>query len=122
MKTIILGPCVMESFSLLDEVGDFVNTIQSKYPEFNFVFKSSFDKANRTSHDSFRGPGLEKGMMWMSDLKLKYGLKVTSDIHETHQSSKAVQVLDIIHIPAFLFRQTYILKSAFSRKSLILSN
>ena len=112
MKTIILGPCVMESFSLLDEVGDFVNVIQSKYPEFNFVFKSSFDKANRTSHDSFRGPGLEKGMMWMSDLKLKYGLKVTSDIHEAYQASPAGQVLDIIQIPAFLCRQTDLLKSA----------
>ena len=112
MKTIILGPCVMESFSLLDEVGDFVNAIQSKYPEFNFVFKSSFDKANRTSDHSFRGPGLEKGMMWMSDLKLKYGLKVTSDIHDTHQASPAGQVLDIIQIPAFLCRQTDLLKSA----------
>ena len=112
MKTIILGPCVMESFSLLDEVGDFVNAIQSKYPEFNFVFKSSFDKANRTSNDSFRGPGLEKGMMWMSDLKLKYGLKVTSDIHEAYQASPAGQVLDIIQIPAFLCRQTDLLKSA----------
>lgn len=112
MKTIILGPCVMESFSLLDEVGDFVNAIQSKYPEFNFVFKSSFDKANRTSNDSFRGPGLEKGMLWMSDLKLKYGLKVTSDIHEAYQASPAGQVLDIIQIPAFLCRQTDLLKSA----------
>ena len=112
MKTIILGPCVMESFSLLDEVGDFVNAIQSKYPEFNFVFKSSFDKANRTSNDSFRGPGLEKGMLWMSDLKLKYDLKVTSDIHEAYQASPAGQVLDIIQIPAFLCRQTDLLKSA----------
>lgn len=112
MKTIILGPCVMESFSLLDEVGAFVHEIQSKYPEFNFVFKSSFDKANRTSHDSFRGPGLEKGMLWMSDLKLKYGLKVTSDIHEAHQASPAGQVLDIIQIPAFLCRQTDMLKAS----------
>ena len=74
MKTIILGPCVMESFSLLEEVGAFTNELASKYQEFDFVFKSSFDKANRTSHNSFRGPGLEKGMLWMSDLKSKYNL------------------------------------------------
>lgn len=112
MKTIILGPCVMESFSLLEEVGAFTNELASKYQEFDFVFKSSFDKANRTSHNSFRGPGLEKGMLWMSDLKSKYNLRVTSDIHEAYQASPASEVLDIIQIPAFLCRQTDILKSS----------
>ncbi|CAI8286139.1 MAG: 2-dehydro-3-deoxyphosphooctonate aldolase [Owenweeksia sp. TMED14] len=111
-KTIIIGPCVMESQSILDEVGSFVSEIALKYLEFDFVFKSSFDKANRTSYNSFRGPGLEKGMLWMSDLKLKYDLKVTSDIHEGYQASPAGEVLDIIQIPAFLCRQTDILKAA----------
>ncbi len=112
MKTIILGPCVMESFSLLEEVGAFVHELSAKYQEFDFVFKSSFDKANRTSHNSFRGPGLEKGMLWMSDLKSQYDLRVTSDIHEAYQAKPACEVLDIIQIPAFLCRQTDILKSS----------
>ena len=112
MKTIILGPCVMESYSLLEEVGAFTHELSAKYQEFDFVFKSSFDKANRTSHNSFRGPGLEKGMLWMSDLKSKYDLRVTSDIHEAYQASPAGEVLDIIQIPAFLCRQTDLLMSA----------
>ena len=112
MKTIILGPCVMESFSLLEEAGAFTYELSAKYQEFDFVFKSSFDKANRTSHNSFRGPGLEKGMLWMSDLKSKYDLRVTSDIHEAYQASLAGEILDIIQIPAFLCRQTDILKSS----------
>ena len=112
MKTIILGPCVMESYPLLEEVGAFTYELSAKYQEFDFVFKSSFDKANRTSHNSFRGPGLEKGMLWMSDLKSKYDLRVTSDIHEAYQASPAGEVLDIIQIPAFLCRQTDILKSS----------
>ena len=111
-KTIILGPCVMESASLLDEVASFVHQMKESYHDFNFVFKSSFDKANRTSSDSFRGPGMETGLLWMADIKSKYNLKVTTDIHESFQAGRVKEVIDIIQIPAFLCRQSDILKAA----------
>ncbi len=102
---IIAGPCVMESFGLLDEVASSLADIKDR-KGYRIIFKSSFDKANRTSVNSFRGPGLDKGLIWLSDIKSKYGLEVTTDIHESHQAAPTGEVVDVIQIPAFLCRQT----------------
>ncbi len=98
----ILGPCVMESESLVLECAERLLEI-CPYP---FIFKSSFDKANRSSIHSFRGPGLEKGLSLLQKVKDRFGLKVTTDIHIPDQANPAAAVLDLIQIPAFLCRQT----------------
>lgn len=108
---IIAGPCVAESRQLLDEVAAMLLELQNKY-KLPFIFKASFDKANRTSVDSFRGPGLRKGLEELTYIKEKYNLPVTSDIHESWQAEQAGKVLDIIQIPAFLCRQTDLLIAA----------
>jgi 2-dehydro-3-deoxyphosphooctonate aldolase (KDO 8-P synthase) len=76
------------------------------------IFKSSFDKANRTSISSFRGPGMDKGLQMLSDIKTKYGLKLLTDIHESYQAQPAGEVVDVLQIPAFLCRQTDLLVAA----------
>ena len=78
----------------------------------DIIFKASFDKANRTSITSFRGPGIDRGLQMMADIKAKYGLQLTTDIHETWQAEPAGEVVDIIQIPAFLCRQTDLLLAA----------
>ncbi len=107
----IAGPCVMESYSLMEEVAQELVRLKELYPV-DIFFKSSFDKANRTSIYSFRGPGLEKGLTWLSDIKAKYGLPVLTDIHESYQSALVGEVADVIQIPAFLCRQTDLLVAA----------
>ncbi len=107
----IIGPCVIESAALLDEVASELVSLRDKY-QCPIIFKSSFDKANRTSINSFRGPGLEKGLQMLSDIKSKYNLPILSDIHESYQAKIAGEVLDIIQIPAFLCRQTDLLVAA----------
>lgn len=107
----IAGPCVMESFSLMEEVAQELVRLKELYPV-DIFFKSSFDKANRTSIYSFRGPGLEKGLTWLSDIKAKYGLPVLTDIHESYQAALVGEVADVIQIPAFLCRQTDLLVAA----------
>lgn len=78
----------------------------------DIIFKASFDKANRTSISSFRGPGLEKGLEMLANVKSKYGLKLLTDIHESHQAQPVGQVVDVLQIPAFLCRQTDLLVAA----------
>lgn len=107
----IAGPCVIESAQLLDEVASVLADI-SKRLNVQLIFKASFDKANRTSIRSFRGPGMEKGLTMMSDIKSKYGLSLTTDIHESYQAKLVGEVVDIIQIPAFLCRQTDLLVAA----------
>lgn len=107
----IAGPCVIESAQLLDEVASVLADI-SKRLDVQLIFKASFDKANRTSIRSFRGPGMEKGLTMMSDIKSKYGLPLTTDIHESYQAKPVGEVVDIIQIPAFLCRQTDLLVAA----------
>lgn len=107
----IAGPCVIESAQLLDEVASVLADI-SKRLDVQLIFKASFDKANRTSIRSFRGPGMEKGLTMMSDIKSKYGLALTTDIHESYQAKPVGEVVDIIQIPAFLCRQTDLLVAA----------
>lgn len=107
----IAGPCVIESQPLLDAVTAELVRINKKYG-IHIIFKASFDKANRTSIHSFRGPGLEKGLQMLADVKAKYGLQILTDIHESYQAAPVGQVADVIQIPAFLCRQTDLLLAA----------
>ncbi|MBU0754207.1 MAG: 3-deoxy-8-phosphooctulonate synthase [Planctomycetes bacterium] len=102
---LIAGPCVIEGESETLYIAEKIAEISEdlKIPA---IFKASFDKANRTSISSFRGPGLEKGLNILQRIKDQTGLPVTSDIHEPHQAEDAAQVLDMLQIPAFLCRQT----------------
>ena len=110
-KVFIAGPCVIESAKLLDTVAqEFVRIRQTLGVE--IIFKASFDKANRTSIRSFRGPGLEKGLDMLSEVKSKYGLSILTDIHESWQAEPVGQVCDVLQIPAFLCRQTDLLVAA----------
>lgn len=112
MKPIfIAGPCVIESAELLDTVAQELVRLNAKYG-IDIIFKSSFDKANRTSLHSFRGPGLEKGLQMLADVKSKYGLRILTDIHESWQAEPAGKVADVLQIPAFLCRQTDLLIAA----------
>ena len=112
MKPIfIAGPCVIESAELLEQVAQELVRINRKSGT-DIIFKSSFDKANRTSISSFRGPGIEKGLQMLSDIKEKYGLRILTDIHESWQAEPAGQVCDVLQIPAFLCRQTDLLVAA----------
>ena len=107
----IAGPCVIESQELLYTVAEELVRINSKLGT-DIIFKASFDKANRTSIHSFRGPGLEKGLQMLADIKSKYGLRVLTDIHESYQAAPAGEVCDVLQIPAFLCRQTDLLVAA----------
>jgi len=109
--TFIAGPCVIESAALLDTVAARLKDINQKL-SIDIIFKASFDKANRTSISSFRGPGLEKGLVMLNDIKEKYGLRLLTDIHEAWQAEPTGQVVDVIQIPAFLCRQTDLLVAA----------
>ena len=108
---IIAGPCVIEAEQLLDTVATEITRLNKKY-NLNIIFKASFDKANRTSLSSFRGPGLEKGLTMLYDIKQKYGLPILTDIHESYQAKPVAEVADVIQIPAFLCRQTDLLVAA----------
>ena len=102
---------MIESAELLDTVAAKLVEINQKLGT-DIIFKASFDKANRTSITSFRGPGIDRGLQMMADIKAKYGLQLTTDIHETWQAEPAGEVVDIIQIPAFLCRQTDLLLAA----------
>lgn len=108
---LIAGPCVIESEELTLETAKELKKICSRL-EIGLIFKSSFDKANRTSIDSYRGPGLEQGLSILARVKKELGLLVLSDIHEPWQAEKAGEILDVIQIPAFLARQTDLIVSA----------
>ena len=108
---IIAGPCVIESAELLDTVARTLVDINSRLGV-DIIFKASFDKANRTSIRSFRGPGIDKGLEMLADIKSRYGLKLLTDIHESWQAEPTGQVVDVIQIPAFLCRQTDLLVAA----------
>ena len=110
-QVFIAGPCVIESAECLDIVAQELVRINKKYG-IDIIFKASFDKANRTSISSYRGPGLEKGLQMLADVKQKYGLLLLTDIHESHQAAPAAEVVDVLQIPAFLCRQTDLLVAA----------
>lgn len=107
----IAGPCVIESAEILDKVAAKIVDIQKKLGV-KCYFKASFDKANRTSIHSYRGPGLEKGLQMLADVKSKYHLPLLTDIHESYQAEAAGEVVDVLQIPAFLCRQTDLLVAA----------
>lgn len=110
-STIIAGPCVIESAELLDTVARELVRI-NKALDTDIIFKASFDKANRTSIRSFRGPGIDRGLQMLADVKSRYGLRVLTDIHEAWQAQPAGEVCDVLQIPAFLCRQTDLLVAA----------
>ena len=109
--TIIAGPCVIESAELLDTVAHLLVELNKRL-DTDIIFKASFDKANRTSVHSFRGPGLEHGLEMLADVKAKYGLRLLTDIHESWQAQPVGEVCDVVQIPAFLCRQTDLLIAA----------
>ena len=116
--TIIAGPCVIESAELLDTIACKLVEINKKHGT-DIIFKASFDKANRTSIRSFRGPGLERGLQMLADIKSKYGLRILTDIHESYQAEAAGEVCDVLQIPAFLCRQTDLLVAAAKTGSIV---
>ncbi|MBP7211596.1 3-deoxy-8-phosphooctulonate synthase, partial [bacterium] len=109
--TILAGPCVIESQEILNETAQGLKEITEKL-NINFVFKSSFDKANRSSINSYRGPGIEKGLEMLLSVKNEFGVPIVTDIHAPEQAKIASEVADILQIPAFLCRQTDLLVSA----------
>ena len=109
--TFIAGPCVIESAELLDTVAKKLVDINNRLGT-DIIFKASFDKANRTSIHSFRGPGIDRGLQMLADVKTKYGLRLLTDIHEAWQAKPTGEEVDIIQIPAFLCRQTDLLVAA----------
>lgn len=108
---IIAGPCVIESMECLDTVAQELVRINKQHGT-DIIFKASFDKANRTSISSYRGPGIERGLQMLADIKAKYGLRLLTDIHEAWQAAQAAEVVDVLQIPAFLCRQTDLLVAA----------
>jgi len=106
---LIAGPCVIESKEQIFKIAEYLKPYSEKY---DFYFKASFDKANRTSLESYRGPGLEKGLEILAEVKEKFGYKLLTDVHETWQVKKAAEVVDVLQIPAFLCRQTDLLVEA----------
>ena len=109
--TILAGPCVIESADVVFKTAEELKKICSDF-DINFVFKSSFDKANRTSIDSFRGPGMDEGLKLLSEVKEKFEVPIVTDIHLPEQAKPVSEIADIIQIPAFLCRQTDILVAA----------
>ncbi len=107
----IAGPCVIESAELLDEVAGVLAGINRRLGT-DIIFKASFDKANRTSVASFRGPGIDRGLRMLADVRAKWGLRLLTDIHEAWQAAPAGEVVAVLQIPAFLGRQTDLLTAA----------
>lgn len=108
---IIAGPCVIEEYSITLRIAETLKGITEKLC-IPYIFKASYDKANRTSISSFRGPGIDEGLEILSRIKKEVGVPVTSDIHLMEEAEKAARVLDLIQIPAFLSRQTDFIKAA----------
>ncbi|MDA3055585.1 MULTISPECIES: 3-deoxy-8-phosphooctulonate synthase [unclassified Campylobacter] len=115
---LIAGPCVIESRELVFAVAEKLRKF-NEMSEIDFYFKSSFDKANRTSISSFRGPGLEKGCEILAEVKSKFGFKILTDIHESTQAAPVAEVADALQIPAFLCRQTDLLVAAAKTKAIV---
>lgn len=110
--TWISGPCVVESYEICAQVAERLAAVQERHPNLRVVFKSSFDKANRSSGDSFRGCGMDEGLEVLEAVKRNFGLPVLTDIHEPHQAAPVAEVADVLQIPAFLCRQTDLLVAA----------
>ncbi|WP_411869383.1 3-deoxy-8-phosphooctulonate synthase [Vulcanococcus limneticus] len=109
--TLIAGPCVIESRELALDIAEQVKAITDRLG-IRYIFKASYDKANRSSGDSFRGPGVNGGLEVLAEVKQRFGLPVLTDIHESHQAAPVAEVVDVLQIPAFLCRQTDLLLAA----------
>ena len=116
--TILAGPCAIESQDILNQTAETLKEVTQKLG-INFVFKSSFDKANRSSLGSYRGPGIEKGLEMLRMVKEQFDLPIVTDIHTPEQAPIAAEVADIIQIPAFLCRQTDLLVEAAKTQRII---
>ena len=116
--TVFGGVNVIESDDLLFEVAEKFKEVSEKY-NFNYVFKASFDKANRSSLDSFRGPGLEKGLESLQKVKDRFELPLITDIHEPSQAEVVAEVCDVLQIPAFLCRHTDLIVAASKTNKII---
>ncbi|MCX6352473.1 MAG: 3-deoxy-8-phosphooctulonate synthase [Bacteroidetes bacterium] len=117
-KFIIAGPCVAENMELLEASAELLVGLKAKH-NIPFIFKASFDKANRTSASSYRGPGIEKGLQMLAAIKDKYKLPILTDIHEAWQAKEVAGIIDIIQIPAFLCRQTDLLVASANTGAII---
>ena len=115
---IFAGPCALEEYDMALEVACKVRDVAEKY-QLTAVFKSSFDKANRTSAKGFRGHGMAKGLEWLAKIKQEVGLPVVTDIHLPQQAEPVAEVADVLQIPAFLCRQTDLLEAAAKTKAII---
>jgi len=111
LLTFIAGPCVIESREMALDLAKRLTALARKL-KVGYIFKASFDKANRTSVDSFRGPGIEKGLEILAEIRAKYDVPVITDIHEPWQCKVAAEVCDVLQIPAFLARQTDLVVAA----------
>tara|TARA_Y100000589_G_scaffold329778_1_gene377452 strand:+ start:42958 stop:43788 length:831 start_codon:yes stop_codon:yes gene_type:complete len=109
--TLISGPCVIESKELVFEIAEKLQNITNKLG-IRYFFKASFDKANRSSGDSFRGLGFQKGLNILNEVRNKYHIPILTDIHESYQAKEVAEIVDVIQIPAYLCRQTDLLKAA----------
>ena len=109
--TIIAGPCSLECIDMCMEVADFAVNATSKLG-IEFIFKGSFDKANRTSANSFRGNGMEKGLSILSSIRKEFNIPVLTDVHETYQVDSVAKEVDVIQIPAYLCRQTSLIEKS----------
>ena len=115
---LIAGPCVIESEQLSLDVAGKLQELTSQL-SIPFIFKSSFDKANRSSHDSYRGPGIEEGLKILSKVKEKIGVSILTDVHEDTPLDEVSDVVDVLQTPAFLCRQTDLLITAAKTKKII---
>ncbi|WP_419769355.1 MAG: 3-deoxy-8-phosphooctulonate synthase [Candidatus Marinarcus sp.] len=115
---ILTGPCVLEERDTVFRIAEKLKPL-SEDKRVEFYFKASFDKANRTSLSSYRGPGLEEGLKLFQEIKKEFGYKLVTDIHESHQAASAAEVIDVLQIPAFLCRQTDLLVAAAKTNAII---
>jgi 2-dehydro-3-deoxyphosphooctonate aldolase (KDO 8-P synthase) len=109
---IIAGPCALENESVCLQTADTLAKLRERFPVLNLVFKGSYDKANRTSLESDRGPGMDQGLAWLAQIKRDYGFPVVTDFHTPESATKVAEVCDVLQIPAFLCRQTDLLVAA----------
>ena len=116
--TILAGPCAIESKEILFKTAEYLKKLTEEL-DINFVFKSSYDKANRSSINSYRGLGMEKGLELLAEVKKEYNVPIVTDIHNPDEADVAAEVADIIQIPAFLCRQTDLLVAAAKTNKII---
>mgnify|MGYP000055672756 CR=1 FL=1 len=109
---LIAGPCSLEALATFEPVAEALATLRDQHPQLKIIFKGSFDKANRTSLNSDRGPGIEQGLAWLAQVKNDFGFPVVTDFHSPEQASQVAEVCDVLQIPAFLCRQTDLLVAA----------